>query len=180
MKKCIFGILMIFIFIGCGRYIEPENQNNLAVIIIDEKPKLKNRDGVIVGFDIDEKFVHYTQKRVKLKPGNHKIFLEITAYYNGRAKYSGIEKFDLYVKANHIYKIKVERDREVLNKLDENVNAEYIIYDNSTLVIKKSIQLVDSTSSNPSDRFGMGVNNSSSIDPMVLDSIIYHTVVMPL
>jgi len=171
MKKSLLGILLLFMLVGCGQYTEPSVTENVALIIIDEETQLDNGNGIDTRLEIDGKFI-YPKRRVKVLSGQHNISIEISAYYDRRAKYAEAEKFSLILKPNHTYTIKIKTDKKILSTIDENVNAQYMVLDNKKILMKKSILLQDSAM--------RSLSKSPGLDPMILDSVIYHTVIMPL
>ena len=161
----VFMFIMIILINGCSNYVEPKGMN-LSSIIIAEYPKLSGGSGIDTELKIDNKSI-YPERVASILPGKHDFSMEITAFYNGRAKHAYIKKFFLDIIPNHRYIIKITTDKKKLFKNNEDVNAQYIVLDNSKVVLQNKFLLKDSI---------LLSKSSNGVDPMVMNSIIYSAV----
>ncbi len=141
MKKSLLGILLLFI-IGCS-HTEPKiSDKNIALVFVEEDMQFDNGYGLETSVYIDGKLIS-SDKRVKISAGKHVISMDITAFYNRRAKYAEVKSLSVEVKPNHTYVLKIMSDKEYFDEVSGNTNIKILIEDNKKTIINQNIILQD-------------------------------------
>ncbi|UPT76956.1 hypothetical protein MN086_07795 [Sulfurovum sp. XGS-02] len=169
MKKSLLGIVFVFILVGCGKYVEPASSSNISLLVLKEKKDGQRFTYTFVKIDgnvLDRS--HFSTTRLRVQPGEHEIKYEPTIYYSERAKHAEPETFILEFKANNVYTVELIPHVTKLKKYDDDVTGTFKVFENKKLIIKKDLVFEDSLMrSGPVQ---------GSVDPMVVDSIIYSAV----
>lgn len=169
MKKSLLGILFIFILVGCGKYVEPKLNNNTSLLILKDGKDGKNTTYIHAKID-NQTIDAYNNsiRKIRVNAGKHTISLDSTIYYDGKAKCREPVNLNIDFKSKNIYTIDLVPQTLKLTK-DDNITGTYRIFENKKLILKKDLIFGDRILKSIS-------NNSSSMDTMVIDSIVYQAI----
>lgn len=178
LKIFVLAILSVMLLTGCGvtRYNEPSPSEKSALLIIDQSDPLMRLGqpfALSTNVYIDGKYVDaykFSNMRVKVREGKHIISLDMSAYYNNRAKHNTTKEYEVEFKANEHYKIVSSTASKTLQNHTDDVMAKYAILGEDTLV-EDSILLEDSAMRSL-------VGNQEAVQRDIVDAVI-QTVVLP-
>ena len=141
MKKIIFGFVIAFMMVGCGKYVEPKISNeNVAFFSLQEDIPFDNGYGLETDIFLDGKSIS-SIKKTRINSGKHVLSMEITAFYNMQAKYAEIKSIPINIVNNHSYIVKLKSDKKYFDNVSGDTSLNIIIEDNKKMIIKKRIIL---------------------------------------
>ena len=172
-KNIILLPLVILILTGCAnRYVEPTDINNNANLIIHfDDLQADSSFFVTTTAYLDGQLIDrykYPHMAVAVSSGKHKLVVEVTSIYKGRAKHNISREYEINFIPKQIYKVEVNMITEELNDIKENAEAKYRIISDD-LLIEETLVLEDSLLRSPS---------KTNIQETVTNAVV-QTVVLP-
>lgn len=151
MRTLLTSLITILIFTGCtSKYIEPINKVNTSKLILKHKEMTADYhfklhiDAKLDGSSIKKDM--FPSGNVIVSSGNHKLELNITAYYNNyRAKYNESKEYLINFKPNTTYKIIANTRVNTLPLENEtgDVIVNFKIVENDIVLVSKNMNLED-------------------------------------
>ena len=169
MKKSIFGIALVFMFAGCGKYIQPNLNGNTSVLVL--KDTKNSKYATYIQAKIDNQTIDTYKSsitNVRVNAGKHTITLDSSIYYGSRVKRREVVNFILDFKSQKVYTIDlVPKTFKLMN--DNNITGTYRIFENKKLILKKDFifrdRILNSTISN-------GETSSDVVAIAVIQSVV--------
>ena len=148
MKQTALLLLSIFLCSCTSFYVEPELAGNEAVlsIVADEPFEFNAPFGMLIEAELDGKLIHsykYPNLKTFISPGKHRLAVSLNAYYYNRAKHHFTKEYEIDFKPNETYVIRSQVDSKTIDKLKDNMPAEFSI-NGSGVNIKEKVLLKDS------------------------------------
>jgi len=143
MKKSIFGIVLVFILVGCGKYVEPKLNGDTSLLILKDSKNDKYATYIQAKIDnqtVDTYKSSITNIRVNL--GKHTITLDSSIYYGSQVKRREPVKFILDFKAEKVYTIDL-LPSTLKGSKNDNIVGTYRMFENKKLLLKKDFIFKD-------------------------------------